>query len=72
MSVATTWTPADCAAFLQVTPERLRQLRKRGGGPPFIKVGRDVRYVPAEVGRWIQSTQRTTTHMEHAAVGVIV
>jgi predicted DNA-binding transcriptional regulator AlpA len=56
-----TWTPGECAEFLQVSVGQLAQLRRRGGGPPYVKVGRQVRYVPAQVARWIEQTQRTMT-----------
>jgi predicted DNA-binding transcriptional regulator AlpA len=55
------WTPEECATFLQVSTGQLSQLRRRGGGPPYVKVGRQVRYVPAQVARWIEQTQRTRT-----------
>jgi hypothetical protein len=46
-------TPADLAAWLQLDPEkgerRLREMRQRGEGPKFVKVGRDVRYAWADV-----------------------
>jgi predicted DNA-binding transcriptional regulator AlpA len=57
----TMWTPGECAEFCQVSTGQLAQLRRRGGGPPYVKVGRAVRYVPAQVARWIEATQRTAT-----------
>lgn len=65
----TTWTAAEAAEFLKVSEGQLRQLRRRGGGPPYIKVGRSVRYVPAQVGKWIQDTARTRTRPH--SVGVV-
>lgn len=66
---AQTWTAAEAAEFLKVSEGQLRQLRRRGGGPPYIKIGRSVRYVPAQVGKWIQDTARTRTRSH--SVGVI-
>lgn len=57
----TAWTEEECASFLQVEPEYLRKLRQRGGGPPFVKVGRRVRYIPAHVSRWLDQAATTTT-----------
>ena len=60
---ATAWTEEDCAHFLQVDKELLRKLRQRGG-PPFVKVGRAVRYIPAHVSRWLDANASTTTQTE--------
>lgn len=60
----TAWTEEDCAHFLQVDKELLRKLRQRGGGPPFVKVGRTVRYIPAHVSRWLDANASTTTQTE--------
>lgn len=49
------------ATELQVTTEYLSQLRSRGGGPPFVKVGRTVRYPQYAVAKWIQDTAITKT-----------
>ena len=60
----TAWTEQDCADFLQVSRDYLRKLRQRGGGPPFVKIGRSVRYIPSHVSRWLEQTATTTTHSE--------
>jgi len=39
----------------------LRTSRWRGDGPPFIKVGRAVRYSPADLEHWVESHRRTST-----------
>lgn len=67
---ATAWTEEDCAQFLQVDKELLRKLRQRGGGPPFVKVGRAVRYIPAHVSRWLDANASTTTQTEARPVVV--
>ena len=33
----------------------------RGDGPPFIRVGRSIRYVRATVQQWMSSKQRLST-----------
>lgn len=61
METAKFWTPEQMATELQVSTEYLSQLRSRGGGPPFVKVGRTVRYPQYAVAKWIQDTAITKT-----------
>ena len=37
----------------------LRKLRVRGGGPPFIKIGRSVRYRSSDIEAWMIAAERT-------------
>lgn len=53
------WTPEDCAGFLQVPESRLARWRSNGTGPSFVKVGRDIRYVPGHVIAWTESNRMT-------------
>ncbi|WP_293810342.1 helix-turn-helix domain-containing protein [uncultured Bosea sp.] len=46
-------TPRQAAARLGVTPEALQKLRERGNGPAFFKVGRSVRYDPADIAAYL-------------------
>lgn len=46
-------TAKDVARILAITPEALAQLRWRREGPPHIKIGRSVRYHPADVEAYI-------------------
>ena len=46
-------TANDVADLLSITPEALAQLRWRGAGPRFMKLGRSVRYHPADVSAYI-------------------
>ena len=49
-------TTDECAAFLKLSPERLYQMRKEGGGPPFCQpTPRTVRYRLADVESWMQN-----------------
>lgn len=57
----TLWTPADLAERLQVTTENLAVMRHRGSGPPFVKIGRQVRYVPAQVMQWLEERKQLST-----------
>jgi hypothetical protein len=44
------------AAILDVSPSWLAKARMRGEGPPFIKVGRSVRYFP--LSAWLAARRR--------------
>lgn len=46
-------TPTELAAFLSVPVKTLRDWRYTGVGPKGFRVGRHVRYEPAEVRRWL-------------------
>lgn len=55
-------TAPEVAEHLGYTPEGLAQMRYRGNGPKFIKLGgRAVRYRWADVEAWLdqQTMQRT-------------
>ena len=49
------FTETDLAIRLGVKPATIRQWRVRKFGPPYIKVGRLVRYRVADVAAWEQS-----------------
>lgn len=53
------YTPAALAAELGTTPMALAHLRSRGGGPPFVTVGRRIVYPVVAVRLW--SLQRART-----------
>ena len=39
----------------------LAKKRSDGSGPPFFKIGRAVKYDPADVETWLLSRRRTST-----------
>jgi len=45
----------EAARVLGMSPRYLETLRGRGGGPPFVKIGRSVRYQPEEIDKWIKA-----------------
>jgi DNA-binding transcriptional MerR regulator len=49
------WSVEDVAEFLGVPVETLYQWRKRKYGPPAARVGRYLRYDPADVRAWFRS-----------------
>jgi hypothetical protein len=46
-------TTAELAAFVSLPVQTLRQWRYLGVGPKAFRVGRHLRYEPAEVRRWL-------------------
>jgi hypothetical protein len=46
-------TAAEAAKILKVSESWLAKARMRGEGPPFIRLGRSVRYV--QLRRWLES-----------------
>lgn len=47
------WTMTQCAQFLQVSRKTIEYWRQFGEDPPSVKLGRHVRYVPADVRAWV-------------------
>jgi two-component system, chemotaxis family, chemotaxis protein CheY len=52
-------TPGEVATILQVTTAWLAKARKREGGPPYVRVGRSVRYRKTALAQWIRSENWT-------------
>jgi predicted DNA-binding transcriptional regulator AlpA len=48
-------TTKETAAFLRVSESWLVKARMRRDGPPFIQIGRSVRYSKPAVLRWLKS-----------------
>ncbi len=46
-------TVADVAQLLQVPPKSIYSWRSKGEGPPGFRVGRHVRFDPADVRAWM-------------------
>jgi hypothetical protein len=55
------WNEQQAAIVLNVSPRTLQADRQRGGGIPFIKLGRIVRYDPKVVRRRLRAQTRTST-----------
>ncbi len=63
MSVTTNdeWlTTVELAAELKVSPETVRDWRKRGVGPRGVKIGQAVRYSRGTVAAWISQSNGIT------------
>jgi predicted DNA-binding transcriptional regulator AlpA len=54
-------TPKDAAKLLKLSVSWLAKARMRGDGPPFIKIGRAIRYAEAALLQWMKSRQRLST-----------
>lgn len=48
-------TTAQAAAYLTVSQSAVRAWRVRGGGPPWVKVGRAVRYQRRDLLAWLEA-----------------
>ena len=55
------WTIAEMAQRLRISNDTLAALRRRGDGPPFIRIGRSVRYPIEQVREWEASAAVTRT-----------
>jgi predicted DNA-binding transcriptional regulator AlpA len=54
-------TPKEAAHFLRVSLSWLAKARMRGDGPPYIRIGRSIRYSEAALLQWMKSRQRLST-----------
>lgn len=68
------WTDNEAAVWLRVHPVTLRVWRhdQRPDQPPYMRVGRSIRYSPTELARWAErSTSRPgeTTKKSHGPGG---
>lgn len=52
---------SSVAKQLRCEVKTLQAWRCRGGGPPFIRVGRLIRYSPDDLQRWIESRRCAST-----------
>lgn len=58
-------TPGELAAILKTTPAALAQERYRGSGIPYVKWGSRVRYLAADVARFLADNRRQGTAADH-------
>jgi predicted DNA-binding transcriptional regulator AlpA len=54
-------TAREAADFLRVSVSWLAKARMRGDGPPFVKVGRSIRYSQAVLVQWLKHQLRSST-----------
>jgi excisionase family DNA binding protein len=53
--------PKEAAKLLKVSLSWLAKARMNGDGPPYIRVGRSIRYSEAALLQWLKSRQRLST-----------
>jgi predicted DNA-binding transcriptional regulator AlpA len=54
-------TPKEAAHLLRVSLSWLAKSRMRGDGPPYIRIGRSIRYSEADLIQWMKSRRRLST-----------
>ena len=54
-------TPKEAARLMKVSLSWLAKARMRGDGPPYIQIGRSIRYAEAALLQWMKSRQRMST-----------
>lgn len=59
-------TTKQAAALLVLHPDTLRRYRREGGGPPFARIGRVIRYKLAVLEAWMAQRTATSTADEAA------
>lgn len=52
---------AQGAAFVGLTRRQMEHLRCRGGGPRYVKLGRHVRYLRADLIEWLHAHRVRST-----------
>jgi hypothetical protein len=57
----TTTDERGAAERLMLAPATLRNMRWRGDGPPFIRIGRTIRYRLTDLAVWLDEHTRTST-----------
>lgn len=50
------WDTDDLAAFLKLPAKTIREWRHKGTGPKYARLGKHVRYNPADVMTWLDET----------------
>jgi predicted DNA-binding transcriptional regulator AlpA len=53
--------PSDAANFLRLSTSWLAKARMHGDGPPYVKLGRSVRYRESALVQWLKSRTRLST-----------
>jgi excisionase family DNA binding protein len=54
-------SPKEAAKLLKVSTSWLAKARMSGDGPPYIRIGRSIRYSEAALLQWLKSRQRLST-----------
>jgi predicted DNA-binding transcriptional regulator AlpA len=65
------WSTVEVAECLALSPWTVRRWRSQGAGPGWFRVGREVRYDPAEVYRWLDEECEWSGPVEPPAPDVV-
>jgi predicted DNA-binding transcriptional regulator AlpA len=57
-------TPKEAANFLRLSLSWLAKGRMRGDGPPYVKLGRAIRYRESALLLWMRAHQRLSTSQQ--------
>lgn len=60
-------TEAATAEYLSVSIRTVQAWRLRGGGPLYVKLGKSVRYRPADLEQWVEQNLTANTSAEVGA-----
>lgn len=63
--------PKEAAGRLKVSTSWLAKARMRGDGPPFIKIGRAIRYPETALIQWMKGRQRLSTSEQYRVSNTI-
>ena len=58
-------TAKEASLRLKVSLSWLAKARMRGDGPPYICIGRSIRYAEAALSQWMKSRQRLSTSEQY-------
>jgi predicted DNA-binding transcriptional regulator AlpA len=61
------WDEDETSAAIGWTVSTLQKKRVSGGGPPFVKLGRSVRYRPSDVAAYVDKRVVSSTSQQVAA-----
>lgn len=61
VAAPTLLTEAECALVRKMAKASVRRERWAGGGPPYIKMGRRIRYDLNDLIAWLDASKRTST-----------
>lgn len=54
------FTTKEIAGFLKTSPSFIQRLRRAKKGPPYIQVGRFIRYPKEKFYKWLENEQKKT------------
>lgn len=55
------WNTQQYCDFIGESPRTAEGRRVDGTGPPFVRIGRSIRYQPSAVHAWLATRVRTST-----------